>query len=89
MIDRVTLVATVLNQIANMLGRLVLSPIGMMPEILGAVVVSVVTGIVLLLAFKYTSNQRSIKRVRSDIKAQLLALSLFKESIAVSLKFQL
>ena len=32
--------------------------------------------------FKYTSNQRAIKRVRDDIKANLLALKLFKDSTA-------
>lgn len=39
----------------------------------------------LLIAFKYTSNQAAIKKVRDGMKADMLALSLFKDSVAVSL----
>ena len=42
----------------------------------------------LLAVFKYTSNQRAIQRVRNDINANLLALKLFKDSAAVSLRSQ-
>jgi hypothetical protein len=76
-----------LNALANGLGHL-LAPIGLLPDWVSATLVSIVTGILLLLAFKYTSNQQAIKRVRRDIKAHLLALKLFKESILVSLKAQ-
>jgi hypothetical protein len=38
--------------------------------------------------FKYTSNQRAIKRVRNRIKANLLALKLFKDSASVALTAQ-
>jgi hypothetical protein len=60
----------------------------MMPGWLSATLVAVLTGILLLLVFKFTSNQRAIKTVRDDIKANLLALKLFKESTSVSLKAQ-
>ena len=42
----------------------------------------------LLAVFKYTSNQRAIKRVRDDINANLLALKLFKDSARVALAAQ-
>src|SRR5207245_9464483 len=42
----------------------------------------------LLVVFKYTSNQHAIKRVKDDIKANLLALKLFKDSAAVALRAQ-
>lgn len=42
----------------------------------------------MLIAFKYTSDQKAIKQVRNGIKSELLALSLFKDSIAVSLGSQ-
>jgi hypothetical protein len=77
-----------LNIAANTLGRVVLAPLPVLPGWLSATLVACGTGIVMLLAFKYTSNQRAIKRVRNDIKANLLALSLFKENIAVSLRAQ-
>jgi uncharacterized membrane protein (DUF106 family) len=76
-----------LNTLANKLGWL-LAPIGLLPGWLSATLVACATGIVMLLAFKYTSNQSAIKRVRRDIKAHLLALKLFKESMPVSLRAQ-
>lgn len=77
-----------LNGLANAVGGLALAPLGMMPGWLSATIVAVVTGIGLLLVFKYTSNQRAIKRVKDDIKANLLALKLFKENPAVTLGAQ-
>ena len=59
-----------------------------MPGWLSATVVAAVTGVLLLVVFKYTSNQDAIKRVRNDINAHLLALKLFKDSAAVSLRAQ-
>lgn len=77
-----------LNALANALGKYALAPISVMPGWLSATLVSVVTGILLLLFFKYTSNQRAIKRVRNNINAHLLALKLFKESASVALRAQ-
>jgi len=73
---------------ANALGRLLLAPVGSLPGWLSATVASAVTGVLLLAAFKYTSNQRAIKRVRDDINAQLLAIKLFRDSASVALKAQ-
>jgi hypothetical protein len=50
--------------------------------------VAAVTGVLLLFMFKYTSNQRAIKRARDDIKANLLALKLFKDSTSTVFKAQ-
>jgi hypothetical protein len=47
-----------------------------------------VTGVLLLVAYKYTSNQKAIKRVRDDINANLLTLKLFKDSAWVALRAQ-
>lgn len=77
-----------LNSIANRCAEYVLAPIAVMPGWLSATLVAVVTGMFMLLIFKYTSNQRSVKCVRDGIKANLLALSLFKDSMAVSLRCQ-
>ena len=60
----------------------------LLPGWLSATLVAVLTGFVMLLAFKYTSQQQAIQRVRNAIKANLLALSLFKESTAVMLRCQ-
>jgi uncharacterized membrane protein (DUF106 family) len=77
-----------LNALANALGRWLLAPAGAVPGWLSATVVAAVTGVLLLAVFKYTSNQRAIKRVRDDINAHLLALKLFKDSARVSLQAQ-
>jgi hypothetical protein len=77
-----------LNAAANALGTVVLAPVAALPGWLSATLVAAATGVVLLLVFKYTSNQRAIKLVRNDIKANLLALKLFKDNISVALKAQ-
>jgi hypothetical protein len=73
-----------LNALANAVGLVVLAPVGVLPGWLSATLVGAITGVLLLVVFKYTSNQRAIKRVKDDIKANLLALKLFKESAAVA-----
>src|SRR6516164_5748341 len=77
-----------LNVVGNAFGRCVLCPIGILTGWLSATLISAVTGVVLLFVFKYTSNQRAIRRVRNDINAELLALKLFKDSPLVALRAQ-
>lgn len=77
-----------LNQIANLLGGIFLAPISFIPELTGAIAVSVVTGIAMLIVYKYTSRQAAIKAARNGIKAELLALSLFKDNVFVNLRSQ-
>jgi hypothetical protein len=77
-----------LNAIANLLGGWLLAPLSVLPGWLSATLVSAATGVVLLVVFKYSSNQRAIKRVKDDIKANLLALKLFKDSASVALRAQ-
>jgi hypothetical protein len=77
-----------LNSAANVLGKILLAPLGMLPGWLSATIVAAVTGVVLLVIFKYTSNQSAIKRVRDDINANLLALKLFKDSARVAIVSQ-
>lgn len=77
-----------LNVAANGIGRYALAPLGMLPGWLSATLVAGVTGVLLLLVFKFTSNQVAIDRVRRDIDAHLLALKLFKDSAQVALRAQ-
>jgi uncharacterized membrane protein (DUF106 family) len=77
-----------LNTVANALGRIVFAPIAVLPGWLSATLVAVVTGVLLLIAFKYTSNQQAIRRARNDINANLLALKLFKDNTATVFKSQ-
>ena len=78
-----------LNAVMNGLGRGLLAPlIGAVPGWLSNTVVAAVTGVLLLVIFKYTSNQGAIGRVRDSIKANMLALKLFKDSMAVTVQSQ-
>lgn len=88
MTEALTRVVVWLNAVANALGRVVLAPIAVLPGWLSATIVAAVTGVLLLVIFKYTSNQRAIKRVRDAIKANLLSLKLFKDSTSVVFKAQ-
>lgn len=78
----------VLNAAMNALGKLLLAPLMTMPGWLSNAIVSAVAGVLLMLLFKYTSNQGAIGRVRDSIKAHMLVLKLFKDSIAVTLQAQ-
>ncbi len=72
----------------NALGRFGLAPIADMPGWLSNTIIAAIAGPILMLVFKYTSNQDAIGRVRDSIKANLLALKLFKDSIAVTMQSQ-
>jgi hypothetical protein len=86
--DALARIVVGLNTAANSLGRAVLFPIGVLPGWLSATLVSLASGLFLLVVFKYTSNQRAIKGVRDDVNANLLALRLYKDSAQVALKAQ-
>jgi hypothetical protein len=88
MTDVMAWVAAWLNVGANVLGRWLLAPLGVLPGWLSATLVAAATGVLLLAVFKYTSDQRAIHRVRNDIDAHLLALKLFKDSARVALRSQ-
>jgi hypothetical protein len=77
-----------LNAFANTLGGWLLAPIGVLPGWLSATLVAALTGVLLLAVFKFTSNQRAIKRVKDGISADLLTLSLFKDSPAATVQAQ-
>jgi len=78
-----------LNAGMNTLFGLMCGPMTALPAWLSLLVGSVVLGVVLLVLFKYTSNQTAISRVRDRIKARLLGMKLFKDNIPVVLKSQL
>lgn len=52
------------------------------------IIVSFMTGLLMLFIFRFTSNQKEIKKVKNKIKAHLLELRLYKDSLSISLKAQ-
>ena len=55
---------------------------------LGLTLVSAVIGVLLLIGFRYTSQQKAIGRARDDITANLLAIKLFKDELRVGFRAQ-
>lgn len=78
----------VLNILSNAVADLTLWPIRILPGLLSNTIISAVTGFVLLIVFKYTSNQKAIGRVKNNIKANMLALKLFKDDLRVTIRLQ-
>lgn len=60
---------------------------GMSPWV-GMIVVSFLTGLLMLLIFRYTSDQKGIRKVKNKIKAHLLELRLFKDDLGTTLRAQ-
>ncbi len=63
-------------------------PFRSMSPWIGMIVVSFLTGLLMLFVFKWTSNQKGIRQVKNKIKAHLLELRLYKDSLALSLQAQ-
>lgn len=87
MMNTLTTIVITLNGVANAFGQCLVL-IGWLPEGLSLTLIAVVTGIALLVMFKYTSNQQAIARVRREIRANLLAVKLFRENWSVALAAQ-
>lgn len=50
----------------------------------GMIIVSLLTGLFMLLVFRMASNQEGIRKVKNKIKAHLLELRLYKDSLGLS-----
>jgi hypothetical protein len=77
-----------INAVANAAGDLLQAPVAACPGWLSLTVMSAAVGVLALIVFKYTSNQQAIGRVRDDIKANLLAVKLYRDSFSVAMKSQ-
>lgn len=78
----------VFNSIFGRLFGALLQPFRSLSPWWGMLVISLVTGLLMLLIFKYTSNQSAIRRTKDRIKAHLLEMRLYKDSLRVSFKAQ-
>jgi len=78
----------VLTRASDAVGRVLLAPFAFLPGWLSATLSGFASGALVLVAYKYTSNQTGIRRARDRIRAELLALSLFKDDVAVCLRAQ-
>jgi len=77
-----------LNPLCTTIGDVVYTVLGPLPPWLSLTILSVVAGLLALVVFRYTSNQKAIGRALDDIKANLLALKLYKDEIGVTFRAQ-
>ncbi len=76
------------NSIINKIFDILFLPFQSMNPWIGMIFISLLTGFLMLLVFRYTSNQEGIKRTKNKIKAHLLEMRLFPDNMRVSLKAQ-
>lgn len=81
-------VLSVLNPVCTFLGDITYAMLGWLPGWLSLTIVSSALGLIMLVAFRYTSNQVQIARAKDGIKANLLALKLYKDDLLVTFKTQ-
>jgi len=75
-----------INVPMNFLARILMAPLADMPPWLSNAVISTLIGLLMLIMFKYTSNQDAIGKIKDYIKANMLVLKLFKDDITVTMQ---
>ena len=65
-----------------------LMPFSGLPPLVGLIILSVVTAVVMLLVFKKASNQEAIDSVKRKITAGLFEIRLFSDDVVAILKAQ-
>lgn len=78
----------ILNAILGTVFDLVIAPFRTLNPWIAMAVVSVLTGLLMLAVFRWTSNQDGIRRSKDAIKAHLLELRLYNDSLAQQLRSQ-
>ncbi|MCH9022443.1 MAG: hypothetical protein IID32_06735, partial [Planctomycetes bacterium] len=68
----------------NFLGKFLLAIVGVLPGWLSNGLIAAIIAVPLLVIFKFTSNQKAIGRTRDRIKANMLAVKLYKDNLAVT-----
>lgn len=69
----------ILNSLVGGLVEVLLFPFRQMPPLVGLAIVSVLTGVGMLLVFRATSNQPAIKAIRRRISASVFEMRLFND----------
>ncbi len=78
----------IINTIIGKIFEILFLPFRNMSPWIGMIIISILTGLLMLFIYKYTSNQEGIRKVKNKIKAHLLELRLFKDSLSISFKAQ-
>jgi len=78
----------IFNLVFGKIFEIIFLPFRSLNPWVGMVIISFLTSLLMLFIFRWTSNQEGIRKVKNRIKAHLLELRLFKDSLSVSLKAQ-
>lgn len=77
-----------INAIFTAASGWLIGPVMRLPGWLSCAVLAGITALLILVIYKYTSNQKAIRRIRNRIKVNLLAMRLYKDSLQVTLTAQ-
>jgi len=77
-----------INSIMGKIFEVLFIPFRSMNPWIGMIIVSFLTGLLMLLIFRFTSNQTGIKSTKEKIKAHLLEMRLYSDNMRISLKAQ-
>lgn len=77
-----------INSILNGFFDLLLSPLAYMNPFWPLCAMSLLTGIIMLIVFRFTSSQEGIRRSKDRIKAHLLEVRIFKDNLRILLSAQ-
>ncbi len=75
----------VLNRILIFIFDLLFFPITVFNPMAGLIFISILVGILMIVVFKYSSNQEAIKKQKNYLKAHLLEFRLYKDDVGLSL----
>jgi uncharacterized membrane protein (DUF106 family) len=78
----------IFNSVFSKIFDFIFFPFRSMSPWIGMILISLLTALLMLFVFRFTSNQEGIRRVKNKIKAHLLELRLFKDSLSLSFKAQ-
>lgn len=76
-----------LNTILRTVFDLILSPLSSRP-LMNLIAVSVLAGVLMTLVFRFTSNQRSLRKVADRSRAMMTGMRLFKDNLRVTFGYQ-
>lgn len=83
----IELISRVNTALSVAFGRIA-APLMRLPGWLSCTVIAAIVGLLILVIYKHTSNQKAILKIRNRIKANLLATRLYKDSLQVTLLAQ-
>ncbi len=75
---------SIVNPLSSKLGDVVFSVTSALPIWAELTLYSAILGVIMLIGFRYTSNQAGIAAAKDKIKANLLALKLYKDELHVT-----